>query len=416
LGLTNRRVSPLFTPVSIAATVVFLIGFGVVTWVQGGLGFSPGPVSAKSQPGVEIGGYRSHADFEGNCNLCHLATETNQANLCMQCHQDIATQVQTGVGLHGRFDPSEQCASCHGEHKGHDFDPTGDALRTFNHSRTHFSLDGKHGQLECAKCHEQGVFTTATPACASCHKEPAMHAGLFSTDCQTCHNTFTWNNVTLTGKPFKHNLARFVLTLHSKDFNDQPMTCKGCHTQDPSNPNQPKDMSTCILCHGAHDKPFMAKHIEQYGPACLACHDGKDRLHGFSHEVNFPLTGKHASLTCVECHKDGQFRNTPATCAGCHKESTLHTGVFGQRCDYCHSTRAWQPAPLQSHTFPLAHGAKQESDCKTCHTSGGYQQYTCYTCHDHTSQGIASSHAKLDLTPEKLTACADCHKNGKINQ
>jgi hypothetical protein len=335
--------------------------------------------------------------------------------LCTQCHQDVAGQIRNGTGLHSRFGPSLTCATCHGEHKGHDFDPTGDAIRTFNHSLTHFPLEGKHGQVECAQCHENGSFTEAVPACGSCHQEPAMHAGLFSSDCQSCHNTYTWNNVTLLGTPFNHSLSGFVLDRHTVNYANQQMNCANCHKTNPGDPNQPKDLSTCIACHASHDKPFMQKHLDTYGAACLNCHDGKDRLHGFNHQVAFPLEGKHANLACKECHKNPLFRDTPSTCAGCHQESKLHAGVFGQRCEYCHTATAWQPAPLRAHTFPLDHGAKAESDCKTCHESG-YQKFTCYTCHDHTPQGISASHAKLSLTPDKLNACADCHKNGKINQ
>jgi hypothetical protein len=59
LEQSPNRVSPLFTPVSIAATVLFLVLFAGITWVQGGLGFSPGPVSAKAKPGVEISGLKA---------------------------------------------------------------------------------------------------------------------------------------------------------------------------------------------------------------------------------------------------------------------------------------------------------------------------------------------------------------------
>jgi hypothetical protein len=413
LAHTTHKISPLFTPISIAATVIFIVVFGLITITQGGFGFSPGPVTGKSLPGVTLAGFHSHADFESNCGLCHQPTQTDQAKLCMNCHKDIAAQIQSGNGLHARLDNVNGCASCHGEHKGRDFDPTGDALRTFNHNRTTFPLAGKHGQIQCTDCHTGGKYSTANPACATCHQDPVSHAGLFSSDCSSCHNTFNWNDVTLKGKPFNHGLTGFTLNLHASNYDKTPITCTACHTSDPSDPNQKTDLQTCVNCHGAHDQVFMTKHLAQYGTNCLTCHDGVDRLQGFTHARVFPLTGKHATIACTDCHKNNVFRSTPTACVSCHTEPQIHAGFFGTRCDYCHVATAWEPAPLRAHTFPLAHGVTSDSACKTCHT-GSYAQYTCYGCHDHTPQGIAMSHAKLNLTQAQLAACTDCHMDGKV--
>ncbi len=89
----TRRASPLFSPVSIAFTVLFVIAFGILTWLLGGIGFSPGRVSAKSLPGVVMKNMHSHADFENSCSLCHQPLKSTQAALCMNCHTDIASQV-----------------------------------------------------------------------------------------------------------------------------------------------------------------------------------------------------------------------------------------------------------------------------------------------------------------------------------
>jgi hypothetical protein len=159
----------------------------------------------------------------------------------------------------------------------------------------------------------------------------------------------------------------------------------------------------------------MTRHTQQYGQDCLVCHDGVDRLHAFNHQAVFALDGKHASLQCADCHKNGQFRGTSARCDNCHKEPGLHAGFFGTRCEYCHTSSAWRPAPLRAHTFPLDHGGKGEVTCKTCHPAT-YGAYRCDTCHEHAVESTARSHARLNLTPTELAQCTQCHLDGKVKK
>ena len=262
----SRRSSPLFSPISIAISILFIIVFGIITWLAGGVGFSPGPVSAKSLPGIVMQNYQSHADFENNCNLCHQPLQKNQAVLCMNCHSDIASQVQNKQGLHGRLDNVDQCASCHAEHKGRSFDPTNEAVKAFNHNLTGFPLDGKHGQIQCDACHMNNRYDQSKPDCVSCHTEPQVHTGLLGTDCQTCHNSNTWKPASFQARPFDHTNTRFTLNLHAVDYAGNPINCTTCHTGDPSQTTT----QSCITCHNNPDQNFMQKHLTQV----LVRHDG----------------------------------------------------------------------------------------------------------------------------------------------
>ena len=387
------------------------MAFGIFTLLSGGLGFSPGAVSAKSLPGVQLENYRSHADFEDNCSLCHQPLQQNQAALCLNCHTEIAAQIQNKQGLHSRLPSVDQCAACHAEHKGRSFDPTGDAIKTFDHNVTGFALSGKHSQIQCDACHLNNRYDQAQPACVACHTQPQSHAGMFGTDCQTCHTSNTWTPASFQGKPFDHNQTSFTLNLHAVDYSNKPILCTGCHTSDMTSTST----TACIQCHSNHDPVFMQKHVAQYGPSCMTCHDGVDRLKGWTHAVSFPLEGKHATIACTDCHKNDVYRGTTTQCSGCHQEPAIHASFFGTRCEYCHTANAWSPALLREHTFPIDHGGNGEVACKTCHT-GVYQVNTCYGCHDHMPDEIAASHARLNLTPTQLNACTDCHMNGKVNQ
>jgi hypothetical protein len=411
LNKTNQRNSPVFSPASVALSLLVLSILGIALWVSGGTVFNPGPVTAKSMPGIELESYRSHADFETQCQLCHLPFETEQAGQCLKCHTDIRAQLEKNDGLHGQLSQPRACATCHQEHRGRDFDPSMTALSSFDHTHTRFPLTGKHGTLACQKCHTDQTYSIANTQCAACHKEPPAHAGLFSTDCASCHTTFGWRPAQFANQPFDHRTARFTLARHTLDYNSAAMPCTACHSD---SRQMTFDAQPCSSCHATHDQPFMQKHVQLYGSDCLACHDGVDRLHGFDHQVVFPLKDKH-NLQCDSCHKNKQFRGTSPSCAACHQEPAIHAGFFGQRCDYCHTLQGWRPALFKSHTFPLDHGGKGEVDCKTCHTTS-YAANRCDTCHEHAADLTARSHAKLNLTPVELANCIQCHLDGKVKK
>lgn len=408
----QQRSATLISPASVAVSLLIFCVLGIALWLYGGSIFNPGPVSAKSVPGLTLGSFSSHAEFESQCQYCHQPFQTDQAEQCMACHKDVADQLAQAGGMHGRLREPRSCAACHQDHKGREFDPGITALSSFDHARTNFPLTGKHGMLGCKHCHTTPAFSDTPAQCAACHTEPAAHTRLFGTECAECHTTFDWRPAKLAGQTFDHRKNRFSLVRHSVNYDQSIMVCTACHT---GGTEMKFSASACSTCHNQHDAPFMTRHIQQYGRDCLLCHDGIDRLHDFDHQQVFALTGKHAGLQCTDCHKNNQYRNTPARCDGCHKEPALHAGFFGTRCDYCHSNRGWRPAPLQAHTFPLDHGGKGEVDCKTCHAAS-YGQNRCDSCHEHAADVTVRSHARLNLSPAELARCTACHLDGKVKR
>jgi len=155
----------------------------------------------------------------------------------------------------------------------------------------------------------------------------------------------------------------------------------------------------------------MAEHQAQYGPACVDCHDGVDRMANFDHANFFPLNGVHANLECEECHANQVFRGTPQLCVECHAEPEIHAGFFGVQCQNCHTEKAWAPARMTVHDFPLDHGGQGTIECQTCHPST-YVDYTCYGCHDHQPDEIRTSHLEAGVSLEELPNCTKCHPTG----
>ena len=71
-------------------------------------------------PGQVIAG---HADIEPECSSCHTMFDRSaQRQLCMDCHEDVAADVDASKGYHGLHPEAsnDQCSSCHTEHDGRD--------------------------------------------------------------------------------------------------------------------------------------------------------------------------------------------------------------------------------------------------------------------------------------------------------
>jgi hypothetical protein len=348
------------------------------------------------------------------CSACHIAESAGfvaDVPRCNTCHteQDAAFMFQ-----HNQ-DFGTACLSCHNGQDG---------LAQFDHATTRFPLEGKHAALNCIQCHSNArtsgisqageaspgeLFGSVSSACVDCHPQPVSHAGVFDANCEQCHNPTAWQPARLDGTMFDHETnTKFSLALHSIDYLGQPMACAACHTAGfPS-----ADIGACSACHGSHNAEFIPEHIAQVGPACLECHDGRDRMQGFDHQLIFPLEGAHAGVACLECHKDGAYQTSATQCVQCHTEPAIHAGFFGLECQDCHSSEAWTPAYLKDHTFPLDHGESGPTACQVCHPTS-YVEYTCYGCHEHQAAEIIEEHTEEGISSAELNNCTECHPTGQ---
>ena len=169
-----------------------------------------------------------------------------------------------------------------------------------------------------------------------------------------------------------------------------------------------------------------------------------------SHDrTNFPLTGKHRTLSCRECHLNLVFEGTPTDCEVCHwqrRQDDRYGLRLGTRCSDCHTPQSWKkvdPAKWSHETetgFRLE-GIHRTLDCEACHGSGGFapQPTACYSCHEadylgtrepnhaeakfptdctecHNQRSFESAsfaHTSFPLQGQHAQAsCTDCHKNG----
>ena len=156
---------------------------------------------------------------EVSCESCHTNRQYKGTPTdCFSCHQpDDSHNGQYGT----------DCAACHNPSNWED--------ATFDHNTSNFPLTGAHTGVACSQCHSSGQFAGLSTACASCHADPAFHAGMFGLDCAACHTTDNW-------------YARYngphpgIADEGGRGVNHGGASCRDCHTQT-------LHSATCTACH-----------------------------------------------------------------------------------------------------------------------------------------------------------------------
>ena len=367
-----------------------------------------------------------------DCKQCHKSlifsdTKTN----CNECHKDMH-QGTTG----------SDCARCHNQVSW--------LVNNINdlHRMSRFPLLGAHRTADCSQCHVSESllrFDVQGVNCIDCHRanyiattNPNHIQSGMSQDCSSCHpvTSFQW-----TGAGFNHNIFPLVQG-HSS------VKCTDCHKTG-SYANAPVDCNSC------HQQDFLSAkspdHVaSQFSTTCSNCHTLVPgwKPATFNH-TSFPLTLGHSTPACIDCHKGGNYTNTPTDCYSCHKAdftattSPNHvTSGIATACQTCHTTTpGWKPATFNHSVFPLTLGHATPA-CTDCHKNGNYTTIPtdCYSCHqtdfttttnpNHVTSGFVTAcltchttnpgwkpanfnHSVFPLTLGHATpACADCHKNG----
>ncbi len=207
--------------------------------------------------------------------------------------------------------------------------------------------------------------------------------------------------------------------------------CLDCH-----DPTEGVAARKCLACHEPLAKRIAAAkglharsdyrdcrqcHVEHQGAEFELVYWGKPGRAAFDHALTgHALAGKHARLTCDQCHKSRSFLGAVTECASCHKDE--HRGQFaGRACASCHGEQAWKPAPGFDHaktSWPLTgrHGAVA---CEKCHSTrrpdpispaGSFRVFRVATGRD-----CASCHE--DVHKARLgTSCVSCHNTSAWKQ
>lgn len=328
----------------------------------------------------------AHAHLAGQekCEVCHVTQDKVSDQLCLECHKPLKERIAAKLGFHAQV--QAECARCHGEHQGKDFqviawpgdkDPFQPVVgrqpgkpEELDHERaTGFKLQNAHAPSEVA--------------CADCHGPELIRDPLVA--------SFKG----LEGAPKLERPHGEPEDFGQQTFLGVPADCSGCHL-DPHVPTQGED---CEKCHG--DKTFK--------PASAFDH-GKTR---------FALAGKHSDLKCEECHLQAASKKP----APVEPPIPSFKGVAAKN----------QPRPFRGVGFGKAPAEPVRGEtlpnCVNCHENPHRKQSKsfkdCTSCHDESAWGMAQGatfdHDKTEFPLEGAHAdtskakCADCHGGKKLD-
>ncbi len=265
------------------------------------------------------------ADFGRDCIACHDGVETYGKNFdhnalafplerrhaqttCASCHEH-PRQMADFQGL------DTACEACHLKDDAHNGEfgtecgachtPADWEQATFDHNLTNFPLEGKHANVECKECHQNGQFKGLNTACEACHLKDDAHNGEFGTECGACHTPVAWDQAT-----FDHSKSGFPL-----DGAHARVDCRQCHTN-----GYKGTSSQCVSCHG---EPVW--HVGALGTDCASCHSTQawsPAKFTLSHPQ--PAVGeggsgiRHGNATCRTCHPSTVSQYT---CLECHSNN-----------------------------------------------------------------------------------------------
>jgi predicted CXXCH cytochrome family protein len=335
-----------------------------------------------------------HIDIAGDCFSCHSGNYTTISSECLACHQDNYQATQNpnhqAIGL------TIDCQSCH--------TASGWTPSTFDHAITGFALLGQHSVINCSSCHESTAQLSSQ--CLSCHQDnyssaPNHVAQNYPTNCEMCHNSVAWSQVT-----FDHQATAFPLTgthitvscssCHESGFAGTPTECFACHDDSYNNAINPNHQAAGIATD------------------CQSCHNTTAWIPStFNHlSTGFELLGQHASVQCSSCHQ-GTTSGLDPLCISCHQDDyNIAPNHISQNypttCEMCHNSVAWNQVTFnhQSTNFPLT-GGHIGVNCSDCHESGFSGTTTvCSECHlENYNNSTNPSHTALSLP----TNCESCH-------
>ncbi|HEU0034991.1 MAG TPA: hypothetical protein VFQ53_30405 [Kofleriaceae bacterium] len=275
------------------------------------------------------------------------------------------------------------------------------------------------------------IFVLASATAAAAPKRARAHGGFVDDmDCSACHTADGWKlAATASASGFDHDRTGFPLRgAHVQT------TCSGCHT------GMAKPASNCEGCH-------RDPHQGRVTGACAECHAttawSDTKTLEQHRRTRMPLTGRHATLDCSDCHVQQGARAlqaVPTDCYACHRRDyhdrnihPIHDGsdgnpAFPRECGLCHRTASWSPAFANPMAIPgagvarsalasgqhdawfvLSTGSHRLADCTSCHVDARRMRAVrCDGCH--LDSVLRGQHRR----PVARTAstCLACHPRG----
>lgn len=357
---------------------------------------------------------------------------------CASCHKNVSVKSQSSTKVYVQYTGIryETCTSCHKDpHLGR-LGPSctnchstagwqGVNNNRFNHDKTRFPLVVKHKSVQCSKCHSTGRTLKALKFryCRDCHQDYHQHQFVNRPEkgaCEDCHTVEGF-------KPADFTLAEHNQAGYPLEGGHLAVPCNRCHQKTYSNTE--RYTFKTIECKGCHTDPHKGT-SEQYvryvksepkKDKCAFCHSVNSwEMITFDHtQTEFKLEGKHQTVKCKSCHRDGdgketegllKFKIAQKSCQDCHND--IHLGQFSEKddsstskagltkCERCHTSTNWRAVNFDH---------DRDSRFKL---EGAHRNLKCIICHKKDSD---SSEAIIIYKPLAI-ACSACHSNIPANQ
>jgi hypothetical protein len=223
------------------------------------------------------------------------------------------------------------------------------------------------------------------------------HRGQLRKDCERCHSQVPFKDV-----GFDHAKTAFPLVSAHRT-----VVCEKCHV---GGKWKGLPFSKCTDCHRDPHQPTL-------GSDCVRCHGQTSwSVAKFDHSrTRYPLSGKHVSLECGQCHWEGRertFRDIAfEKCSDCHRQDP-HFGQFENDCASCHVVESFGQVtfdhaktqyPLTGQHVPLA--------CEKCHRrelESSFPEGKATAVHTNRSDRVPPCHEDVHLG-QLASDCEGCH-------
>lgn len=255
---------------------------------------------------------------------------------------------------------------------------------------------------------------------------PLSHLHRDAKSCSDCHEP--WKGVSDEKCIKCHPLTELldasrssIASIHEKALNTK-QNCITCHTDHKGENGKLTrgfDHSSlgsgvnCLNCHQT-EAPQIDFHKNITNINCSQCHTTDTWKNAkFDHDLSaFPLTGKHLTISCKDCHKTEHFTKLDMSCLSCHQKDDKHQGGMGPNCATCHTTTDWSGASFSHNQFPIT-GVHGGITCKECHPNQlNYREFTCLSCHAHDQDRMDRVHHNKGSYFYNSASCYRCHPNG----
>ncbi len=270
----------------------------------------------------------------------------SRPDFCNSCHEMKPAFEEWTISSHYRVN----CVDCHTQpgNAGYLKIATSGAQNGLRHITGNYDLpiEANVDDSSCERCHDKATRPETIPQASL----KIAHSKHVDEKCDDCHGRLVHTEL-VDGRPADVSPAHVsnnCLACHKTEncpHGDAKVSCESCHTGIIPNHSMAEKRGvmprqSCVTCHEqkglGSGEECRTCHFSPHGvdADCNQCHTpdmNSWAVRTFKHPVQ--LLGRHAELSCNQCHKGQRLSGLKYVCSDCHKPPENH---FGTQCQTCH--------------------------------------------------------------------------------